>query len=466
MFAPLSLDQLLTAEPAPAKPVKSMEPAKTLESFHQQKLSQLSKEKENLPKLQEQLVELKRRHAAAERDFSNSAVLIHTQDLKSLIANSKLEQEIQALEERIRLIESGKNTADYFLRIGDILFAYTDAKERIAEGEVIQDGGKKSRVPVNSVCAYFSAEGNAATAATAAATATTAAATATAAAAATATATTTATSSPVNTVTEDTSTPVAERASRITNTIGFQRDKALESYLHALDPDSAATNSALAHSITEDYGNCPYCEKEMLFNDTFLDCTICGFRDFILVDSEKPSYKDPPREMSYYAYKKINHLNEWLAQFQAKETTDISPAVLDAIKAELRKERITDMSKVKASKLKEIVKKLKLHRCYDHVAHILNKLNGISAPVLSREIEEKLRFMFKEIQFSFVKHCPKKRSNFLSYSFVLYKFCELLELDDYLPCFPLLKSREKLYMQDKIWQKICEDMGWEFIRTV
>jgi hypothetical protein len=86
--------------------------------------------------------------------------------------------------------------------------------------------------------------------------------------------------------------------------------------------------------------------------------------------------------------------------------------------------------------------------------------------VLSREVEEKLRFMFKEIQFSFVNHCPKKRSNFLSYSFVLYKFCELLELDDFLPCFPLLKSHEKLYMQDKIWKKICEDMRWEFIPTV
>jgi len=159
-------------------------------------------------------------------------------------------------------------------------------------------------------------------------------------------------------------------------------------------------------------------------------------------------------------------LNEWLAQFQAKETTEISPAVLDMIRAELKKERITDMSKLKPSKLKEVIKKLKLNRCYDHVAHVLNRLNGISAPVLSREVEEKLRFMFKEIQFSFVKHCPKKRSNFLSYSFVLYKFCELLELDEYLPCFPLLKSREKLYMQDKIWQKICEDMRWQFIRTV
>jgi len=201
-------------------------------------------------------------------------------------------------------------------------------------------------------------------------------------------------------------------------------------------------------------------------NEAILSCATCGHQEFILVDSEKPSYKDPPREMAYCAYKKVNHLNEWLAQFQAKETTDISAAVLDQIRAELRKERITDMSRLKASKLKEVIRKLKLVRCYDHVAHVLNRLNGISAPALSREIEDKLRFMFKEIQFSFVKHCPPGRSNFLSYSFVLYKFCELLELDEYLPCFPLLKSREKLYLQDKIWFKICSDMGWEYHPTI
>jgi TolA-binding protein len=445
MFAPLSLDQLLTAASVSSngKPSKPTETAKTLESFHQQQLGQLHDEVEQLPALKKRLNDLQQRFDKVEHECTRSAIQV--QDLKALIANSKLEQEIQELRERIESIESGQNTADYFLRVGDILFSYTDAKHRIAEGEVLQEvrTTKKGRTPTNSVYSYFD------TAASSPAISE---------------------SSPVPTAASPanpTEAPSAKpRASQIVNTLGFQRDKALESYLHALDPDSAATTTALAHSITEDYGNCPYCDKEMLFNDTFLDCTVCGFRDFILVDSEKPSYKDPPREMSYYAYKKINHLNEWLAQFQAKETTDISPAVLESIKAELRKERITDMSKVKASKLKEIVKKLKLHRCYDHVAHILNKLNGISAPVLSREIEEKLRYMFKEIQFSFVKHCPKKRSNFLSYSFVLYKFCELLELDDYLPCFPLLKSREKLYMQDKIWQKICEDMGWEFIRTV
>ena len=334
------------------------------------------------------------------------------------------------MEKAIQKLEDGTAEADYFLRVGDILFSYSDAQERIAGGEKPVEAAAKGKMPANSVYSYFTADVD-----------------------------------DKSTKTNDLI-PEVRKASAITNTIGFKRDKALESYLTALNPTAIQHENSIASSITENFGNCAICESEMLFNETFLDCPQCGYRDYVLVDSEKPSYKDPPREMSYYAYKKINHLNEWLAQFQAKETTEISPAILDQIRQELRKERITDMSKLKPSKLKDVIKKLKLNRCYDHVAHILNRLNGISAPVLSREVEEKLRYMFKEIQFSFVKHCPKKRSNFLSYSFVLYKFCELLELDDYLPCFPLLKSREKLYMQDKIWQKICEDMGWEFIRTV
>jgi hypothetical protein len=192
----------------------------------------------------------------------------------------------------------------------------------------------------------------------------------------------------------------------------------------------------------------------------------CGYQEFVLIDSDKPSYKDPPREVSYYAYKRINHFNEWLAQFQAKESTDIPQEVFDQILVELKKERILDTRSLKQTKIREILKKLKLNKYYEHVPHIINRLNGQNAPVMSREIEEKLRYMFKEIQPSFQKHCPEGRNNFLSYSYVLYKFCELLELDEYLPCFPLLKNRDKLYVQDKIWQKICEELRWEFIRSI
>ncbi len=438
----MSLDSLLrpanSEEISVTKP-KQNETIKTLESYHSHHIEKLRDEKNELSRYKKELSEKKEQFAHVENEFAGPSLVTNANDISILTSRATLEKEIRALEKKIYDIENGTNVADYFLRVGNILFSYTDAQDRIATGEHPTESPhmKRGRIPANSVYSYFS------------------------------------------NVSEESEDKVIEKekpvvvqeqkdikASNIVNDIGFKRDKALEMYLSALNPDSLQHENTVASSIAEDYGNCPVCDTEMFTNETFLDCPGCGYRDCILVDSEKPSYKDPPREMSYYAYKKINHLNEWLAQFQAKETTEISQAVLDQIRQELRKERITDMSKLKPSKLKEVIKKLKLNRCYDHVAHILNRLNGISAPVLSREVEEKLRFMFKEIQFSFVKHCPKKRSNFLSYSFVLYKFCELLELDDYLPCFPLLKSREKLYMQDKIWQKICEDMGWEFIRTV
>lgn len=443
--------QQTTAPSAPASAVKKpVETAKTLETFHSQQLLKLREEKDRIADLKLELSAKRAQLDSVEREFNGPALILNTSDITILTSRQTIERQVRELEQKIAHLESGQAETDYFLRVGDILFSYEDAKQQIASGGIASAldtlPARKERMPANSVYSYFSA----------ASAATTADAPSSAVGGAGAGA-----------GSGDTScSGGVKRASDIRNDIGFKRDKALESYLNALNPDSTEHEHAIASSLTENYGNCPICDAELLFNETFLDCPDCGHRDYILVDSEKPSYKDPPREMSYYAYKKINHLNEWIAQFQAKETTDISQAVLDQIRAELKKERITDMSKLKPSKLKEIIKKLKLNRYSDHVAHILNRLNGISAPVLSREVEEKLRVMFKEIQFSFVKHCPKKRSNFLSYSYVLYKFCELLELDEYLPCFPLLKTREKLYMQDKIWQKICEDMQWEFIRTV
>jgi predicted nucleic acid-binding Zn-ribbon protein len=213
----------------------------------------------------------------------------------------------------------------------------------------------------------------------------------------------------------------------------------------------------------------PACNIEMTFyqNEALLGCGHCGHEEFILIDSEKPSYKDPPREITYFAYKKINHFNEWLAQFQAKENTDIPQDVIEAVMRQLKKERISDPKKIKKEKIREILQKLKLSKMYDHVQQIKNRIqHQMTNLTLSKEMEEKLQHMFRELQPAFIKFCPPDRSNFLSYPFVLYKLCQLLELDEYLPCFTLLKSREKLYQQDQVWQKICQEMRWQFIRTI
>ena len=245
----------------------------------------------------------------------------------------------------------------------------------------------------------------------------------------------------------------------------LRRDKLLDEYLLKVDPVNARGTGVFDQ---DPYGECYECGTEMVFstNEALFTCVKCGVQEFVLIDSDKPSYKDPPREVSYYAYKRINHFNEWLAQFQAKESTEVPAEVYNAIVAELKKERIMDYRTLKHGKMREILKKLKYNKYYEHVPHIMNRLNGQTAPVMSREVEEKLRYMFREIQPSFQKNCPKERSNFLSYSYVLYKFCELLELDEYLASFPLLKNRDKLYVQDKIWELICKDLSWQFIRSI
>ena len=213
---------------------------------------------------------------------------------------------------------------------------------------------------------------------------------------------------------------------------------------------------------------CKICNSVLTLKttDSVLFCEKCGYTEKIIINSEKVSYKDPPRESSYFAYKRINHFNEWLAQFQAKETTDIPQEVYDGILAELKKDRFIDMNNLSYKTIRGILKKLKFNKFYEHIPHIINILNGEKAPVLTRQYEEQLRMMFKEIQTPFMEHCPPDRKNFLSYAYVLHKFCELLELDDLLVYFPLLKSREKLQQQDKIWEKICKSLQWQYIPSI
>jgi len=224
----------------------------------------------------------------------------------------------------------------------------------------------------------------------------------------------------------------------------------------------------IKNTETNEFNICKTCniEKILYLSEGKVICKKCGEETNILIDSDKPSYKDPPREITYFSYKRINHFNEWLAQFQAKETTDIPQEVYDEILIELKKERINDMNTLNPKKLREILKKKKKNKYYEHVPHIINKLNGITPPIMTRETEEELRRMFKEIQVPFHKFCPKARKNFLSYSYVLHKFVELLELDEFIPCFMLLKSREKLHQQDQIWKQICEYLNWQYIPSI
>ena len=263
------------------------------------------------------------------------------------------------------------------------------------------------------------------------------------------------------------------------------KNKILNSFFKIKQDDSANINQNKTNNIVQKYLSniddtfidvnsficqtdvCQICHKGELIpleDEGLLICNVC-FRSIpYLIENEKPSYKEPPKEVCFYAYKRINHFKEILAQFQGKETTQIPIEVIENIKLQIKKERI-DLSQISNNKTKEILKKLGYNKYYEHIPFIKDKL-GIKPPIMSPELEDTLCNLFVELQSPYSKYCPDDRVNFLNYYYTAYKLCELLGEAQYLEHFPMLKDREKRIEQDSIWRKICEELDWEFIPTI
>ena len=214
---------------------------------------------------------------------------------------------------------------------------------------------------------------------------------------------------------------------------------------------------------------CQACRKGELIpqdDEGILICNhpSCGKFVIYVVENAKPANKEPPSEVSYTAYIRLNHFKEILSQFQAKETTQIPQDVLDNIYSRIKKERI-QLSELNYERTREILRKLGYNKYFEHIQFI-NSMFGIKPPVMNEELHETLCVLFIEIQKPWAIHCPPERTNFFNYTYTLYQLCTLLDQNQYLPYIPLMKDREKQLEQDMIWKKVCQDLDWEFFPTV
>jgi uncharacterized Zn finger protein (UPF0148 family) len=103
--------------------------------------------------------------------------------------------------------------------------------------------------------------------------------------------------------------------------------------------------------------HCTACNtaKEEVTSEGILVCPRCGAEEYTLVVSDVPSFRDPPKERNNYAYKKINHLNEILNQFQAKESTIIPEDVMNEVILEIRKRRIANIADLSEEDIRQIL---------------------------------------------------------------------------------------------------------------
>lgn len=327
-------------------------------------------------------------------------------EFEDVFKRSKLEKEIRILSKEIWDIREGKELTEYYLNNGDIMLDYYTQQKKIAMPKAISFAGSLT------------------------------------------------TFDKLFQPTETTEIPT--------------KKKIFDEYIQRMGMSNGIVVTDSAETLKKMAEHCSICNvpREELTAEGILVCPKCGSEEYSLVVSDTPGFRDPPKERNNYAYKKMNHLNEILNQFQAKESTKIPDEVMNEVICEIRKRRIDNIASLNEQDIRDILKKLERNRYYEHATHILSRLNGNPPPTITAEIEEKIRAMFQEIQAPFLLYCPDDRRNFLSYAYIIYKFLELLELDEYKQHFTLLKSRDRLIAHDQIWKKICDYLQWEFIQSV
>lgn len=228
----------------------------------------------------------------------------------------------------------------------------------------------------------------------------------------------------------------------------------------------AATSKGGKHA-TEGCDRCTACgsmNTVVYALESLRVCNDCDVSVNVILDTERQHAKDS--KDGSFVFKRTSHLIEWLNASSGRENTVIPPEVFGNVLAELRKRKITNLATVTHTQIRAILKKLRLSKYYEHTSYIMSQLNGKPTKPFDQALEDSIKKMFVQIQAPFVKFAPQERKNFLSYSYVLHKFCELLDRDEFLDRFPLLKSRDKLYIQDSIWQNICKELNWEFIPSI
>jgi hypothetical protein len=235
------------------------------------------------------------------------------------------------------------------------------------------------------------------------------------------------------------------------------RGDLLGKFVNMIDNTNKDYEEKIQHNKNTSICNECLIEKMIYQSDSLIVCPECGDSEYIILNNDKPNYKEISTDVNCFAYKKKNHFKEILNQIQGKESTTIPDEVYEKILQEIKKTRMKTED-IKKQKIREILRKIGHTKYYEHRSNIMYKIRGIPPITLSREIEDKLLLMFDDLLKPYAKCCPKTRRNFLNYYYVIRKLCEILGLKEILNTehLPQLKSRKKLAEHDQIWKEMIK----------
>jgi len=165
---------------------------------------------------------------------------------------------------------------------------------------------------------------------------------------------------------------------------------------------------------------------------------------------------------NYYAYKRIDHFNEVINQFN--NDRNLPPdEVMDKLRNDFVQDGI-DLAQLNSNTVKIYLKRnadLHYNRYYDTMFHIAAHFHGRPLPIFDEDQKNNLRWLFQQAISVWNEICNQHfpgRFNFLGYNFVIYKMCQFFGYHEFLDYFPRLKSQAKRKDSDKAWRLILEKL--------
>ena len=147
---------------------------------------------------------------------------------------------------------------------------------------------------------------------------------------------------------------------------------------------------------------------------------------------------------------------EFIMRLEGSERTLIPKHVINACLGQCAQYDINPMTNpelVTLSRMREFLSSTGYSSFFENIPNIISILTHAPSHRFSSIQKEQLNAIFLSVQGPYEKH-KGRRKNFLSYAYITYKLCELLNYNEFLPLLRLLDHRN-LLSADCIWRKIC-----------
>jgi hypothetical protein len=100
--------------------------------------------------------------------------------------------------------------------------------------------------------------------------------------------------------------------------------------------------------------------------------------------------------------------------------------------------------------------------------HFIKDTNILPSEIISINLEKEktLMDMINLVYSAFIKVKPNDVNMFFSFDYVLFKFYQLLQLDEYTKQLNYFKNTTGIIKNDVIWNNICHEVKWEYIPSL